>query len=184
LSGDGVLDFVSLVQNASFTGDGDLNREESLMARAIDIGETGGEGSYDTLLGFSHREGGTFSNIKPSQMTIDELIEFSGPGSQYRKFSKKHVGRVATPMGRYQIVGTTLRELKESLELKGTELFDAKMQDQLFKQLLEKRGYSDFLDGKISADKFLNRLDDEWEGLKTSRRSRATLLRAIKEFSA
>jgi len=62
-----------------------------------------GGGSYDTLFGHSQDKFG----VKPSEMTLGQLYAFSDPSGEYGQWVKGQVGRVATPMGRYQFVGTT-----------------------------------------------------------------------------
>jgi muramidase (phage lysozyme) len=64
--------------------------------------------------------------------------------------------------GKYQIVRTTLRGLRRSLGLKGDEVFDAKMQDKLAKELLRQRGYDKFQSGKMDAKTFQANLAKEW----------------------
>ena len=61
-------------------------------------------------------ETGTFAGNKPlSEMTLAEAIAF-GTSDEYRKYSKDVLGRgpdelPSTPMGKYQIIGTTLAEI-------------------------------------------------------------------------
>lgn len=149
------------------------------IATAIDIGETAGSGDYGTLLGFTHRTGRKFDDADITNKTIDELISFSSPGGAYADYSKKQVGRVATPMGRYQIVGKTLRKLKNELGLTGEETFSPELQDKLFLQLLKGRGYTKYKSGEISREQFLSNLQKEWEGLSTSRKSFNALMAAV-----
>jgi len=148
-----------------------LTAFQSDVAKAIDIGETGGTGDYDTLLGFSQKEGKSFSGTKITEQTVDELLEFSSPKGDYGKFSKKEVGRVATPMGRYQIVGKTLRSLKSKLGLTGKEKFTPELQDRLFSELLRGRGYDDYIRGDLSKEAFIKNLQKEWEGLELNQAS-------------
>lgn len=149
------------------------------IATAIDIGETAGTGDYGTLLGFTNRTGRKFDDADITNKTIDELISFSSPGGAYADYSKKQVGRVATPMGRYQIVGKTLRKLKNELGLTGEETFSPELQDKLFLQLLKGRGYTKYKNGEISREQFLSNLQKEWEGLSTSRKSFNALMAAV-----
>lgn len=162
-------------------GEDVLDTAEREIAEALDIGELGGraDDQYKTLLGHSDLEGKQFSDVDVSQMTIDEAIKFASPRGAYGKFSRGQVGRTATPMGRYQIVGTTLRDLKRTMGLKGDELFDADMQDDMFRVLLRRRGYDKYIRGEISFDKFLEGMKLEWEGLITNSESRQALKDAI-----
>tara|TARA_R110000764_G_scaffold11553_1_gene34594 strand:+ start:27520 stop:31137 length:3618 start_codon:yes stop_codon:yes gene_type:complete len=99
------------------------------IRNGIFAGESGGD--YDALFGFQNRPGGKFSDVKLTQMTVDQAIAFSNPRGAYGQWVKGKVGRVATPMGAYQIVGTTLRKAKKGLGLRGDELMTEELQDQL-----------------------------------------------------
>lgn len=99
------------------------------IKNGIFAGESGGD--YDALFGFSNREGGRYAGVKLTDMTVDEAIEFANPRGDYGQWVKSKVGRVATPMGAYQIVGTTLRNAKSSLGLTGSERMTPELQDKL-----------------------------------------------------
>lgn len=101
-------------------------------------GESGGD--YNALLGYSNRGGGKFSNVKLTDMSVDQAIQFSMPGSAYANWSKSQVGKVATPMGAYQIVGTTLRNAKKALGLKGNEKMTPQLQDRLADYIYQTQG--------------------------------------------
>lgn len=104
----------------------------------IFAGESGGD--YDALFGYSNREGGPWSNVKLTQMTVDEAIEFSDPAGPYAQWVKARVGRVATPMGAYQIVGRTLREAKAALGLRGDEMMTPELQERLGQHIYRAQG--------------------------------------------
>lgn len=92
-------------------------------------GESGGD--MNALFGFSNRDGGQFSNVRLTDMTVDQALEFSKPSGPYAQWVKGQVGRVATPMGGYQIVGTTLRAAKKALGLSGSEVMTDDLQHRL-----------------------------------------------------
>ena len=92
-------------------------------------GESGGD--YDALFDFSNRPGGKYENVKLTSMTLDEWIEFSDPNGDYGQTVKRQIGRVATPMGAYQVVGSTLRGVKKALGLSGDEVMDKATQDKI-----------------------------------------------------
>lgn len=104
----------------------------------IFAGESGGD--YDALFGFSNRPGKRFASRKLTDMTVDEAINFSMPKGEYGQWVKGQIGRVATPMGAYQIVGTTLRGAKKGLGLSGTERMDQATQDRLGQYILQQQG--------------------------------------------
>lgn len=99
------------------------------VKNGIFAGESGGD--YNALFGFSNRDGGQFSNVKLSDMTVDQALAFSDPSGPYGQWVKGQIGRVATPMGAYQIVGTTLRAAKDGLGLTGSERMTPEIQDRL-----------------------------------------------------
>lgn len=105
------------------------------IKNGIFVGESGGD--YNALFGYQNRRGGRYENIKLTEMTVDQAIEFSNVNGEYGQWVKGELGRigqrarVATPMGAYQIVGTTLRAAKKGLGLRGDEVMDEALQDQL-----------------------------------------------------
>lgn len=106
----------------------------------IFAGESGGD--YDALFGFSNRPGKAWSHIKPTQMTVGQVMDFTsqrGAGS-YADWAKGQVGRVATPVGAYQIVGTTLKQAVRDLGIDPNTPFDQKTQDRLGQYILERQG--------------------------------------------
>ena len=97
------------------------------------------KGDINALLGFSNQADGKFKGIKVSEMTISEAIKFAEKGGDYAEFSKEFMGSDvrATPMGKYQIVGSTLQDLVDrygdSLGIDpDTTLFSEEIQDKLF----------------------------------------------------
>lgn len=98
------------------------------------------QGDYNALFNFSNRPGGPFENVKLTEMTVDEAIAFSDPSGPYAQWVKDRIGRVATPMGGYQVVGTTLRGAKSGLKLKGDELMTPELQDRIGQWIYRQQG--------------------------------------------
>ena len=98
------------------------------------------QGDYDALFGFSNRPGGQFQNVRITEMTVDQAIEFSSPSNTYAQTVKGQIGRVATPMGAYQVVGTTLRAAKKALGLTGREKMDKRTQDLIGQWIYRNQG--------------------------------------------
>ncbi len=124
-----------------------------------------GGGNYDTL--FGHSQKGRF-NIKVSERTIGELLDFSKTSGEYGQWVKEelrragHKPRVATPMGRYQFVGTTMREVADEMGLSHDTVFDRNTQDAMFNHYLGKKIRSaKTIEGKIAA------VRAGWEGFKS-----------------
>ena len=112
------------------------------VRQAIFRGESGGD--YDTLYGNSHRAGGKFAGVKLTDMTVNEALEFSKAGGEYARWSKTQKGvkpgTYATPMGAYQIVGTTLETAAKALGLKGNERMTPELQDRLGDYIYQTQG--------------------------------------------
>tara|TARA_R110000737_G_scaffold58287_1_gene84246 strand:- start:4350 stop:5924 length:1575 start_codon:yes stop_codon:yes gene_type:complete len=103
-------------------------------------------------------------------MSISELVEFSNPSGEYGQWVRPRLdpngyaaqnGLTSTPMGKYQIVGSTLRSLIEEMGLTGDEIFDEAMQDQMFGVLMQRR-----LSASSSAAGKREGMRNEWEGFR------------------
>ena len=108
------------------------------IQRGIFAGESGGD--YGALFNYQNRPDGRFSNVDLTQMTVDEALQFSDPSGPYAQYVKGQVGRVATPMGAYQVVGTTLRAAKQGLGLAGNERMTPELQDRIGRWIYETQG--------------------------------------------
>lgn len=105
---------------------------------------TAGRGDYDTVLGYG-RYGG-----KGATLTDKTLNEVYGLGRQIRA---RHGSSSA--LGRYQIVGRTMKGLAKGLGLDmGTTRFTPEVQDRMASRLLARRGRN------------VRGLRNEWEGLR------------------
>jgi hypothetical protein len=113
-------------------------------------GESGGD--PNALFGFSNRPGGQWANTKLTDMTVDEAINFSSPSGPYGQWVKAKIGRVATPMGTYQIVGTTLRGVKQGMGLTGSEKMTPELQEQMGQYIYKTQGTSAWEGYKGPAD--------------------------------
>ncbi|MFJ7441296.1 hypothetical protein ACIQW5_27040 [Methylorubrum thiocyanatum] len=136
---------------ADSTGEGAANPEASkALGDAIARAEGTYKGGYDTVLGYG--KWGTPS--KPlSQMTMDEVYEF---GMQMRRaqFATGQYSRfsdTSSASGRYQIVGSTMRDAMKALGLKGSDLFNPENQDRMMRWIARRQGLG------------------AWEGLKLGR---------------
>jgi len=96
----------------------------------------------NALLGFANREGKQFAGTNLTGMTVDQAIDFAKPGGAYANYSKTQTpdGRVATPMGEFQIVGTTLADAKRSMGLTGDELMTPELQEKIAHHLYDNYG--------------------------------------------
>jgi hypothetical protein len=108
------------------------------IKNGIFVGESGGD--YNALFGYQNRTGGRYANVKLTEMTVDDAIAFSNVNGDYGQWVKGQIGRVATPMGAYQIVGTTLKAAKKGLGLTGKEVMSEDLQDQLGMWIYRRQG--------------------------------------------
>jgi flagellar protein FlgJ len=164
--------------NAADSGHGGSTRGSSRLWDLVDNHEGGG--GYDTLFGFSNN-GGQFADTRVSQMTLGDLRDFSNPSGEYGQWVRGELdrngqrARVATPMGRFQIVGTTMRNTADALGLADDVVFNEQTQLQMADHLARQRlRSSDTMTGKMAG------LRAEWEGFHNV--SDADLRRAIEEF--
>lgn len=105
-------------------------------------------GDYDALWNYQNRPGGDFENIKITDMTVDEALHFSSSaGSNYGNYVRSSLnkikpgsGRYATPMGAYQVVGSTLKMAKKGLGLSGGEKMTPALQDLIGKYIYDVQG--------------------------------------------
>lgn len=160
----------------------------SVVGDAISIGEgTADEDAYDTILGHQHRAGKRFSGVAISNMTLGDLKDFTTSDSDYAQYSREAIPRLrekgtfATPLGKYQIVGSTLRKLQKKMGLPDDTKFTPDVQDAMFKELLKGRGLDKYIAGKLTKNQFVRNLQGEWEGLQTSEKSLRALVEALDE---
>ncbi|WP_245424509.1 hypothetical protein [Rhizobium sophoriradicis] len=124
------------------------------------VDRTEGAGDYDTLFGHAQKDG-PFAGTSVSSMPIRDVIAFTDPSGPYAQYVKGKVGRVATPVGKYQTVGTTLRSAVNDLGLDPNSPYDRATQDRVASYLARQRiASADTLPGKIQA------LRAEWQGFK------------------
>ena len=145
---------------------------DQLKADISKVEGTDDDAGYNRLL--DRGETGTFSGNKPlTEMTVAEAIAF-GTSDAYRNYSRDVLGRgpnelPSTPMGKYQIVGTTLKDLVDRGLIDPNAQFDADTQEQIGSLLVKNRGYDDVLSGKITEEQFLSNLGNEFEGVKKNK---------------
>jgi hypothetical protein len=99
------------------------------------------KGDYNALFNYQNKPEGIFSNTQLTDMTVDEALLFADPKGDYARYvASLNNGQIATPMGAYQIVGTTLRDAKNNLNLKGDEKLTPSLQDKIGKWIYETQG--------------------------------------------
>jgi flagellar protein FlgJ len=109
-----------------------------LAQQNIFPGESGGD--YNALFGYQNRDGGRYAGTRLTDMTVNQALEFSKPSGDYGQHVKGLIGRVATPMGAYQVVGTTLRGARDAMGLTGNEVMTPEMQDRIGAHIYQTQG--------------------------------------------
>ena len=112
-------------------------RSDSLIAAEFDKSESN---SYDALFGYAEKTNTPFKGKKITELTLDELKKFTsdrGKGSYFNFNANEKKGRRAktTPLGKFQIVGSTLKGLIDNYGWDLNTVFDKKTQDQMYLQL-------------------------------------------------
>jgi len=129
-----------------------------------------GSGGYKTLYAQGQNSG--FAGTDITKMTLSQLVNFSNPSGEYGQWVKPRLnpnsyaaqnGLTSTPMGKYQIVGGTLRTLIKKMGLTGDEVFDEAMQDRMFSVLM-----TDALAGPKTAAGKRASLRAVWEGFSSA----------------
>lgn len=120
---------------------------------------------YNETLDYGRWTGGPVNLVN---MTLDEVLAL---GERMRTPENRalYPGGGSSALGRYQIVGKTLRGLKSQLGLTGEELFDEQMQDRLAMELVRQTAQI----GTKSA------WDNQWQSFKTKNVSLAAITGAL-----
>jgi hypothetical protein len=91
----------------------------------------------DALWKQSQKE--TFKNFTPTQSTLKEVLEFTKFDGEYADWSRQQGQNKTThtPVGKYQFVGATLRDIKkrgglDDLNITDNTIFTEQVQDKLF----------------------------------------------------
>lgn len=142
------------------------------------IDRTEGAGNYDTLFGHAQNNG-RFGGVRVSQMTLGDLYRFSDPSGEYGQWVRANnpEGVTATPMGRFQIVGSTLRSAAREMGLPDDTVFNSGTQTAVAEHLARRR-----ITGASSPAAKRAALRAEWAGFRHV--PDATLDAAIAKFEA
>lgn len=121
--------------------------------------------SYSTIFGNTEKEGKKFAGKDITSMKMSEVFDFVKPGGAFNEYNKDAFGKNTTAIGKYQMVGATLRDLRDrnildKLGIKEDTTFNRKTQDKIAMHLAERR-----VKGK-SLEAARKGMRDEWEGFK------------------
>ena len=98
------------------------------------------------------------ATVKPpkpaSQMTIAEIVAWvrATPNQPHA-------------IGRNQIIPATFNRVVRALGLSSNTVYNRRTQDMMGRFLIEEAGYTDFVNGRISRDRFMDKLAAVWAGL-------------------
>ena len=139
-------------------------RQDSNTQKLLKIREAS---NYDTLYSNAEKTK-DFKNVKVTDMTLGEVIEFTRASNSYGQWVKPRLPKdsyaaqndlTSTPVGKYQIVGTTLRSLVNNYDYDLDTKFDKDTQDKMFLQLAKEK-----LDSATTMEEKVSGLRDLWEG--------------------
>lgn len=107
---------------------------------------------------------GAFTNgdVDLEHMTLDQVDKL-----QTDMLSHPDNTMNSSAVGRYQVIRTTLRGLRQEMGLDPDALYDKAMQDKIAMHLLERRGLSRWQAGEMSDAEFMDSLAKEWASLPT-----------------
>lgn len=112
---------------------------------------------YNETLAYGALTGGDVDLVS---MTLDQVDALQG-----RMLAHPANKWDSSALGRYQIVRTTMRSIRKTLNLDGRLLYDAAMQDRMACFLLGQRGIDKWLAGRMKRDTLLHQLAQEWASL-------------------
>lgn len=145
---DPIADLLAGISRSEGTDDAAVTRSRGLYSSGYDVT-------------FGNNRFGTPS--KPvSQMTLDEVNQYQNDMLN----NPANTGHTSA-VGRYQIVGRTLRGLRREMGLDGSEIFSPDLQDKMARRLLEESGLNAYQAGKITPEQFQDRLANQWDSIAT-----------------
>ena len=175
-----------LQRGASAVGRG-VENTTALFGRGVDALKNL-IGHHESVNDYNRVYGPGVKRIPVTTMSIDQVLAW-----QDKSVAE---GAKSSPVGRYQIIRGTLRELKAEMGLTGKELMNESMQERMFEKLAERRGLGAFQAGKISEATFMRNLSQEWaslpkdhsglsyyhgDGLNRAHATPASVIRALEE---
>jgi len=127
--------------------------------------------NYDTIFGNAEKRKSPFKGTKVSNKTIKEVLDFVKFDGEFHKYNKEK-GFNTTAVGKYQIVGNTLRDLDgrdvlKSLGITDNTKFDGATQDKIAAHLAVNRikNRATGGDGTLaSRNNARKEMRNEWEG--------------------
>ena len=124
--------------------------------------------SYSTLFANSEKKETPWKGVDITGMSMAEVLALVKPNGAFHKYNKDNFDKNTTAVGKYQFVGSTLRDLKkrgvfEKLGIDDDTPFNESTQDALAAYLAVHR-VKDRTKGTMSSAR--EELRNEWEGFK------------------
>ena len=151
------------------------------LKKRISLAEgTSDKDGYKRLLGGQETKN---FKIDPTKMTVQEILDFQkkrgeGTYSEYSraineklgKVNKDGTGVISTPVGKYQVVGSTLQGLVDQGIVDPNEKFDENTQERIGTHLITTdlaggKGLEDLKTGDMTIDEFETALGKQFEGI-------------------
>ena len=119
--------------------------------------------NYRTLFGNAEEKKTPFKDLDITTMPMKDIFNLVKKNGKFHRFNLAK-GKDTTAIGKYQMVGNTLRDLKdrgilESLGIDDDTLFDENTQDKIAVHLAERR-----VRPKFSISEARKEMRDEWQG--------------------
>lgn len=97
-----------------------------------------------------------------TQMTLAEVQEAQKTWATKGWAARFNSGKASSATGAPQLMRATLAGLIDELGLRMSQVLDGDLQDRLGYHLLKRRGYAEFMAGRIDRAEFGKRLAQEW----------------------
>jgi hypothetical protein len=145
--------------------------------------ERGYNSGYDVTLGYGQFDPEWFDSKKDSleNLAVGEVINL-----QTDILNHPDNDMNSSAVGKWQLTRRTLRDLikRKVIDVSMSDKFTPELQDKIFYALVERRGYSAYLAGKLPKDEFMQNLKKEWEGLDRFKSDLPKILDRMKEGDA
>lgn len=133
---------------------------------------------YNTIFGNAQKTG-PFKGTDVTAMSMDEIFEFTKLNGAFHKYNLNTLKKNTTAIGKFQMVGTTLRDLRDrgilaKLNIDSNTIFNEDTQNRIAAHLAERR-----VTGK-NDEQAREGLKDEWQGF--NKLDDNTLNKIIKEI--
>lgn len=100
-----------------------------------------------------------------TEMTIAEVKAYQAKQIGRTKGKIPGTDKGTGAVGKYQVTQGTLKMAQKALGFKDSDRYDEKLQDAIGAYLLDKRGYTKYINGEITKEQFQDNLSKEWASI-------------------